>query len=63
MTYDALFNHPEMKPVIFFNDEEDHLGPTFKVYRFRPGKMKKPQAGCRMKWMAIPPRGSAGPVN
>lgn len=37
--YEMLFNHPQMIPVVTFNEKIDHRGPTYRVYRF---EMEKP---------------------
>ena len=32
--YETLFNHPQMVPIHTVNENDDHRGPIFRVYRF-----------------------------
>ncbi len=32
--YEALFNNPEMVPLVTINEKDDHRGPIYRVYRY-----------------------------
>lgn len=56
--YEALFNHPEMVPLVTINEKDDHRGPIYRVYRY--GGEWVPPAEPEAEPETAAPAGGAG---